>query len=127
MEAKFPEDTEEVRALFLAYSESLPVDLEFQNFGQELAALPGEYAPPAGRLLLARSNAEPAGCVGLKRRGETICEMKRLFVLPRFRSEGAGRRLAEAIIVEARAAGYHTMLLDSLPTMEAAQALYRVL
>lgn len=125
LEAKFPEDTAEVRALFLAYAQSLPVDLEFQNFNQELAALPCEYAPSAGRLLLARSDGEPAGCVGLKPRSATICEMKRLFVLPPFRSEGAGRRLAEAVIVAARAVGYHTLLLDSLPSMEAAQALYR--
>lgn len=125
LEAKFPEDTAEVRALFLAYAQSLPVDLEFQNFNQELAALPGDYAPPAGRLLLARSDGEPAGCVGLKPRSAAICEMKRLFVLPPFRSESAGRRLAQAVIVAARAVGYHTLLLDSLPSMEAAQALYR--
>ena len=116
-----------VRDLFLEYGESLGFNTCFGGFEQELDTLPGDYAPPRGCLLLARDGGEAVGCVGVKPLDASRCEMKRLFVRPRFRRSGAGRALAAAAIDWARGAGYRTMYLDSLPAMIEARALYRSL
>jgi ribosomal protein S18 acetylase RimI-like enzyme len=117
-------DIATVRALFLEYADALGVSLCFQGFDEELATLPGAYAPPPGRLLLARRGAEVAGCVGLRPLDAARGEMKRLYLRPQFRGHGMGRRLAEAVIAEARAIGYASLVLDSLASMRAARALY---
>jgi ribosomal protein S18 acetylase RimI-like enzyme len=128
IEADRVADVESVRRLFRAYADWLGVDLRFQGFEQELASLPGCYAPPAGRLLLARVGAEAAGAVGLRPLEPGICEMKRLWVEPGFGGHGLGRALAERIIDDARQIGYAKMRLDTFPArMAAAQHLYRSL
>jgi ribosomal protein S18 acetylase RimI-like enzyme len=116
-------DLGEVRALLREYAASLSFALDFQEFDRELAELPGAFAPPRGELLLARGK----GCVALRPLDETTCEMKRLYVRPQARGEGLGRRLAEAIVADARKLGYTRMRLDTVPGMEAAQALYEQL
>lgn len=121
-------DIPAIRALFLEYAESLGFSLCFQSFDQELAELPGDYAPPSGRLLVADVDGQPAGCVALHRVEDGICEMKRLYVRPASRAHGIGRMLAEAIIAEARAMGYSRMRLDTVVgVMDAAIAMYRAL
>ena len=114
-----------VRALFEEYAASLNFDLCFQGFKEELANLPGNYAPPEGCLLLALHSVEAAGCAALQKFEEGICEMKRLYVKPRFRGLGIGRTLAEKIIFEARTIGYRRMCLDTVPSMREAQLLYQ--
>ncbi len=125
-QAASPAQIAQVRALFLDYAKSLGFSLCFQNFDDELATLPGHYAPPKGRLLLAEHEGELAGCVALCEFEAGICEMKRLYLCPAFRGKGLGRAIAEHLIAEARKIGYTRMRLDTVePVMQDAVAMYR--
>lgn len=117
----------EARILFREYETALGVDLCFQSFEEELANLPGKYAPPDGLLMLAADDSDVAGCAAMRKIGEHVCEIKRLFVRPQYRGMGIGRMLAQEIICRARHAGYHVMYLDTLAILERAIALYRSL
>src|SRR5688500_10494961 len=118
--AEFPTDRAAVLAIFTEYVKSPSVSLDFQGYEDEFAALPGKYAPPEGRLLLAAEGKRVLGCAALRKVDEEICEMKRLYVRPAGRGMALGRRLAEAIVGEARAAGYKEIRLDVLPEFTAA-------
>lgn len=121
-------DLDDIRALFREYAEGLGVDLGFQGFEAELAALPGRYAPPEGAMLIARApDGAALGCVAVRPLGGGDCEMKRLYVRPQGRGMALGRALAEAIIAAGAAAGHRRMVLDTLATMRPALALYRSL
>jgi len=125
-QAESPNQIAQARELFLEYAQSLGFSLCFQNFDKELAALPGDYAPPDGRLLLAEYDGQLAGCVALHKLEPGICEMKRLYLRPNFRGKRLGRVLADRIIAEARQIGYQRMRLDTVePVMGDAVAMYR--
>jgi putative acetyltransferase len=125
-QAESPTQLAEARELFLEYAQSLGFSLCFQNFEKELAGLPGDYAPPEGRLLLADYQGQLAGCVALHMLQLDVCEMKRLYLRPQFRGKGLGRALADRIIAEARQIGYRRMRLDTVePVMPDAVAMYR--
>ncbi|MUV14738.1 GNAT family N-acetyltransferase [Noviluteimonas gilva] len=123
-DAAFPEDLATVRALFREYASGLEVDLDFQDFDAELAALPGKYARPGGRVLLAKDGERVLGCVCLRPLSADDCEMKRLYVRPDARGLRLGRRLVERLCDEAKDSGYSRMFLDTLPSMATAQQLY---
>jgi putative acetyltransferase len=118
------QDIEIARQLFREYQQALGVDLSFQNFGAELDALPGTYAPPRGRLLLARDSTQVMGCVALRPLTADTGEMKRLYVRPNYRALGVGRQLVERVLEDARAIRYSRVFLDTLPTMTGAQRMY---
>jgi ribosomal protein S18 acetylase RimI-like enzyme len=121
-------DLAEVRDLFREYATIPGIEVCLQSFDEELARIPGPYAPPEGRLLIAWSDGEAAGCVGLRKIQDGVCEMNRLFVRPAFRGTGAGRALASSLMEEARRAGYDRMRLETLPAVMAeAVFLYRSL
>jgi ribosomal protein S18 acetylase RimI-like enzyme len=123
-EVRSAHDVSIARALFREYAAGLDFDLAFQDFARELAELPGAYAPPSGRLFLARTSDQVVGCVGFRNLGDGIAEMKRLYVRPARRGTGAGRILAATARDSARALGYTRMRLDTVPAMEAAIGLY---
>ncbi len=124
LQAQTADDIETVRALFREYERFLEVDLCFQGFAEELATLPGRYAPPQGRLLLAWAGEQAAGCVALRPLENGVCEMKRLFIRSAYRGQGLGLMLAQRIIHEAIAVGYTVMRLDTLDTLERAMRIY---
>lgn len=127
-DARDPGDIPAIRRLFEAYAASLDVDLCFQNFAQELAALPGDYAPPRGALLVAGRGDAHVGCVALRPLGDDagakVGEVKRLYVVPEARGTRTGRRLMHALIERARGIGYDELKLDTLASMTSARALY---
>ena len=125
--ASTAEELAAVKELFVEYQRGLGVSLCFQGFDAELAGLPGEYAPPRGRLYLALSRGRPAGCVALRPLFHRDAEMKRLYVRSAHRGAGLGRMLALRVIEDARALGYDLLKLDTLPNMKAAQRMYQAL
>jgi len=115
---------EAIREIFQEYEDSLGFRLDFQNFQEELEALPGEYAPPAGELFVARVDGALAGCVALRPLSGPVCELKRLYVRPEFRGRGLGRKLCEIVLEQARRIGYQAIRLDTVESMNQARRLY---
>jgi len=124
-QAATPAEVEQARELLVEYANSLDFELCFQAFERELADLPGAYAPPRGRLLLAYWEGALAGVIALRPYGDQDCEMKRFYVRPAFRGKGIGKALTAALLAAARAEGYRRMVLDTVPSMAAAIALYK--
>ena len=128
VQATTPQRLEHIRALFREYfrwvTEDHGIDLGYQNVEAELAALPGCYAPPAGRLLLALDGEKPAGCIAIRPMEEEVCELKRMYVRPEYRGQGLGGTLAQTVLQEAREIGYRLARLDTADTMAPAQRLY---
>jgi putative acetyltransferase len=124
VEAHAGKNLQKARTLFEEYATSLGISLDFQGFDEELATLPGSYAPPEGCLLIALWQGHVAGCVALRKLHDGICEMKRLYTRPSFRGLKVGRALAEAVIKQARDLGYARMRLDTLPSMDRAKTMY---
>ena len=116
-----------VKKLFREYADYLDIDLEFQNFNQELKNLPGDYSPPEGELLLAFQQNKLVGCVALRKFDRGICEMKRLYVREKFRGKGIGKTLSQKIIKIASNKNFNYMCLDTLPYMKEAISLYKSL
>jgi GNAT superfamily N-acetyltransferase len=129
IEAESKKDIEQIRNLFTEYRAELALEPCLRSFDAEIANLPGSYAPPKGKLLLAKVVGQPVGCIGLRPfPSEGCCEMKRLYVRPPFRGDRLGKQLAERIVQEARSLGYRSMRLDSHPaSMQAAIKMYRKL
>lgn len=125
--ASFPADHDHVVAIFREYVASPSVSLDFQDYEPEFAALPGKYAAPDGRLLLAWKDGAVVGCAALRKVDDRTCEMKRVYIRAAARGHGLGRRLVESIIAQARAAGYVRICLDVLPEFKAAQGIYQSL
>jgi len=126
VQANTSDEIEQARSLFTEYAAGLGFSLCFQGFDKELAGLPGDYAPPGGRLLLAYDDEQVLGCIALRRHDDVTCEMKRLFLRPAARGKGAGRILVDQILAAAREIGYQRMVLDTVPgSMDKAIALYR--
>jgi GNAT superfamily N-acetyltransferase len=124
LQAATPHDWDEARRLVREYAASLGVDLSFQNFEEELQHFSIEYAPPGGAFILAEERGQYLACIGLRRFAASTGEIKRLYVIPAARGRGLGRVLVERIIAAARESGYGSLLLDTLPFMKEAQALY---
>jgi ribosomal protein S18 acetylase RimI-like enzyme len=122
--ARFPEHLDSVRSIFREYAESLNIDLGFQDFEAELAGLPGKFAAPRGRILLAENDGQVIGCIALRPLDDTLCEMKRLYIRPSGRGHQLGKKLAMQICHIAQEAGYSAIRLDTLSTMVAARQLY---
>jgi GNAT superfamily N-acetyltransferase len=122
--ARFPEDTHAVLEIWREFVSSPSVSLDYQGYEAEFADIPGKYAPPEGRLLLAERDGGIAGCVSLRRISGTLCEMKRLYVRPSARHAGLGRQMVECLIAEAKEAGYQEMRLDVLEEFKQARKLY---
>src|SRR6476659_2532024 len=126
IQAQSPAEIERARELFAEYASWVEISLCFQNFDKEVAELPGAYAPPSGRLFLAVAAQQVMGCVALRKIGDGVGEMKRLYVRPEFRGRGLGRTLTEELIAEAKRIGYARLRLDTLPgKMDQAIAMYR--
>lgn len=126
-QALFPSEQDDVVSIFREYVGSPTVRLDFQEYETEFAGLPGKYAAPEGRLLLARESGSVLGCAALRRVDESTCEMKRVYVRPAARGRNLGRQLVEAILSEAKLAGYSRICLDVLPEFTMAQELYESL
>jgi len=123
--AKSPTDFDHARELIVEYSKTLGEEFCLLGFDKELATLDQMYAPPGGVLMLAYLDESPVGCIAYRLYSEGVCEMKRLYLRPQSRGQGLGKNLVENLIAHARAAGYLRMILDTLPTLHAAQSLYR--